>query len=205
MSHPSFSFGAFLFIFGAIALVFALLTLRARKQLSLVAGYYKGTISWLTDDVRFSYKGVDFTLCRLASNGGLAGTGYYCSLRTEIESAENVVIVPSQAVKYVYAFSIPESHTWVPMGHTKVLVAGPAHRTIAERLSEPNRNELLRRIFPRKYSSVTITRQLQIGLGKCRRVQVLELTGMPSDLYEKPEVLQSLLDDMLILRNLVAA
>jgi hypothetical protein len=195
--------------FGIAALfgtAFLLFTVRARKQATPFVTHYKGEMSWLTDSVRFRHGEAAFTLRRLASNGGLAGTGYFCSLLLELEHGSNAVIAPSDAVKYVYAFSIPEQHSWVSVGGTKVLVTGPHHDAIAARLSAPDFAERLQRLFPRAYSTLTVKRQFNVPIGEgAWNSWTLELTGMPPDVYERPEVLKPILEDMLCLRDLLAA
>ena len=193
-----------LFILVPIGLVFALLTRRARQQAAPLAARYGGTISWLTDAVRFRHGGARFELRRLASSGGLGGGGYYCSLVLELEAGSKGVIAPSEAIKYVYAFSVPAQHSWVTVGSAKLLVTGAEHGAIARRLSDPALSTYLPRLFPRKYSTVTVKRQVRIELGRAPYSQwVMELTGMPSDVYERPEALQPVLDDLLRLRDLV--
>ncbi|MBF5042265.1 hypothetical protein FGE12_07630 [Aggregicoccus sp. 17bor-14] len=193
-----------LIIFAPIGLVFVLLTRRARQQAAPLAAHFQGTTSWLTDAVSFRYGGARCTLRRLAGGGGVGGGGYYCSLVLDLDGGPGAVIAPAEAVKYVYAFSVPARHSWVTAGTTRLLVTGPAHAAIARKLSDPELAAYLPRVFPRAYSTVKVKREVRIEAGRAPSVQwVMELTGMPSDVYERPEVLQPVLDDVLRLRDLV--
>lgn len=193
-----------LILLAPLSLVFVLYARRARRQAGRLAARYQGTTSWLADAVHFRYGDAQFVLRRLASGGGLGGTGHYCSLVLELGAGPKTVIAPSKAVKYVYAFSVPDQHSWVATAGTRILIAGAAHGEIARKLSDPALAAFLQRIFPREYSTVTIKRQIQIEVGRApHRQWVLELTGMPRDVYERPEVLQPILDDALHLRDLV--
>jgi hypothetical protein len=141
------------------------LTLRARRQAALLVVRYQGTMSWLTDAVYFRYAGRQFTLRRLASSGGLTGTGCFCSLVLNLDSGPKTVIAPADAVKYVYAFSPPDQHSWVTTPDTKIVIVGHAHCAVARTLSDPALGSFLQRAFPRHYSTLTIKPQIQVEAG----------------------------------------
>lgn len=183
-----------------LLLVLALYRSRRRKQAAPLAACYGGRVSPTGDTVRFDYEGACWEVQRVASGGGLGGTGSYPTLVLALDEATPLVIGPAQAMKYVYALSVPRQHSVLATLPAPLVVAGPSHAAVAAALDTPDAAALLGGLFFRHYSTLRVRRATRLAAdGAAGGRWTLRLTGLPEDIYEQPYVLKQFLDNILLL------
>ena len=187
-------------IFLPILLVLAFYRHQRVKQSAALAARYHGRISLLGDTVRFVHAGASWEIRRLASQGGLAGTGWFASLDLAVERGPRLVLGPADAMKYVYALSVPREHSTVQVPSASFVVVGPAHREVAAVLRAPASAGLLERLFVRPYATLQLIPETRLAWTRLpHRRWVLRLSGLPQNLYTQPEILQPFLDNIILL------
>jgi hypothetical protein len=190
---------------GSIVVLSVLLVLvfyrhRRVQQAAALAARFQGRVSPMGDAVRFEQGGASWQVRRLASQGGLAGTGWYACLELALEAGPGLVLGPAEAMKYVYALSVPREHSSVRSPSAVFVAVGPAHRRVAAALGDADAGALLARLFVRPYSTLQVSRETHLAWSSLpRRRWVLRLTGLPHNLYTEPDILQPFLDNIILL------
>lgn len=187
-------------VFLPILLVLALYRSRRRQQAAPLAARFGGRVSPMGDAVRFQYEGAAWEVQRIASVGGLAGTGSYACLALALECGPALVVAPEQAMKYVYAAGVPRQHSACAPPSARLLVVGQAHAQVAAALDAPASAALLEPLFARPYSTLRVYRETRVVWGRLPyRQWMLRLTGLPDDVYRQPDALKLFLDNIILL------
>jgi hypothetical protein len=109
-------------------------------------------------------------------------------------------LTPASAAKYVYAMAVPSEHSVLNTPSTRLLIVGPDHEAVTSALDIAKSSDLLDRLFLRPFSTMRIRRNIRLTSRLCPHPQwTLELNGIPEEIYDRPTVLQSILDDLIIL------
>lgn len=176
---------------------------RARaKQAASFTQHYAGVLSRGGDAVRFQYRGATFELRRVASGGGLAGTGSFAQLVLFLAGGQRLDLAPSKAAKYLYALSVPKAHSTVTTPAMELFVVGPDHEAAAAALAPFSSTDLFERVFSRKFSTLRVVSDLWTGWWRpFHQVWSLQLSGVPSGTYEQPEVLRPVLDGVITIAS----
>jgi hypothetical protein len=192
-------------LFSMIFVIVAAISLRDRVKAKALVSRYKGQVSILGDAIRFGYAGLNFQLRKLASNGGLAGTGYFCALQLELDDSAPLVIAPRGAMKYIYVGAVPDEHTVLDAPSLNLLVVAHDHQALAQKLSEEGVSESLGRLFIKHYSLIQSRRETNLSLtGGIEHKWTLTLTGIPAEVYTSPDTLMPILDDFLRVTGAIA-
>lgn len=192
-------------VFSVIFVIVAALTFRDRAKAKALVARFKGQASFMGDAIRFEYADLKFQLRKVASNGGLAGTGHFCVLQIDLDEGTPLVIGPRGAMKYVYVGAPPDEHTVLNSPSRNLLVVSDDHQAVATKLSEEGVSESLDRLFIKHYSLIQSRRETELSLTKgFERKWTLTLTGIPPEVYASPDTLVPILDDFVRVHSAIA-
>jgi hypothetical protein len=191
---------AALAVMAIMAVVLAAYGRRRRKQAAPLAARWRGHVSSLGDTVRFGYGGAAWEIRQLASGGGLGGTGAYPALVLDLAEGPALVLVPRDAMKYVFAGSLPRAHSTVGAASARFVAVGPMHRAVAAALDRPAAGAVLEPLFAQHYSTLQVRRETRIAWNRLPyRQWLLQLNGLPNKVYMEPDSLKPFLDNMIVL------
>lgn len=193
--------------FGAFALPLVLLRRQTIRQGKAVANHFNGRFQQpFADAIIFHYRSRLFSLRRMASKGGLGGTGSYPALCAFLQHETDLVIALESARPILYVGDFPSGHRHLLAGSRKVAIVSKSADLLdrVEQLftSDPAAAQALSALFVKDFSYLRSHSEIQVG-GPClfKKRHRLMLVGLPDAIYQEPHQLEVALENLVHLSD----
>lgn len=182
---------------------------RNKKRAKMLLAYFRGRCSVPIGDVLFSYRSFEFRLARIASGGGQTGVGgsypvLSMCLGANVDStlgAVKIIFGHSECGRYTRGgFLILPPHSMEDLAGKKYLF-GSSDEDVRTRFknvaADGAVDGIVNILFNKDFHHLTVGPEIYVsGIG-FKRQNLVSYIGLPEDIYDKPELLESYLNSLI--------